>query len=63
MILGSVDDEKGPQLFKVDPAGHYLGYKVRAGCDVHSCLLLFACCVAPGCVEPSCEGAITRKTS
>ena len=23
----SVDDEKGPQLFKVDPAGHYLGYK------------------------------------
>jgi 20S proteasome subunit alpha 1 len=30
MILGSVDDEKGPQLFKVDPAGHYLGYKVRA---------------------------------
>jgi 20S proteasome subunit alpha 1 len=25
MILGAVDDEKGPQLFKVDPAGHYMG--------------------------------------
>ena len=23
----SVDDEKGPQLFKVDPAGHYMGYR------------------------------------
>lgn len=23
----SVDDELGPQLYKVDPAGHYLGYK------------------------------------
>ena len=22
-----MDDERGPQLFKVDPAGHYLGYK------------------------------------
>jgi 20S proteasome alpha/beta subunit len=31
MILGAVDDEKGPQVFKVDPAGHVLGYKVRAG--------------------------------
>lgn len=30
MILGAVDDEKGPQLFKVDPAGHYLGYKATA---------------------------------
>ena len=29
MILGAIDDEKGPQLYKVDPAGHFLGYKVR----------------------------------
>ena len=26
----SVDDEAGPQLFKVDPAGHFLGYKACA---------------------------------
>ncbi len=26
----SVDDEKGPQLFKVDPAGHFLGFKACA---------------------------------
>lgn len=25
-----VDDEKGPQLYKVDPAGHYFGYKAVA---------------------------------
>lgn len=30
MILGAVDDEAGPQLYKVDPAGHFLGYKAAA---------------------------------
>lgn len=30
MILVSVDDEKGPQVYKVDPAGHYYGYKATA---------------------------------
>lgn len=29
-ILAAVDDEKGPQLFKVDPAGHYFPYKAAA---------------------------------
>mmetsp|Transcript_28292 Transcript_28292/g.51116 ORF Transcript_28292/g.51116 Transcript_28292/m.51116 type:complete len:245 (+) Transcript_28292:132-866(+) len=29
-ILASVDDERGPQLFKVDPAGHYFPYKATA---------------------------------
>lgn len=27
MILG-IDEEKGPQLFKCDPAGHFFGHKV-----------------------------------
>lgn len=27
-MLVSIDDEKGPQIFKIDPSGHYLGYKV-----------------------------------
>merc|ERR1719329_640958 len=26
----AIDDEKGPSLFKVDPAGFYLGYKAAA---------------------------------
>lgn len=30
MLLIGVDDEKGPQCFKVDPAGHYLPYKAVA---------------------------------
>ena len=25
----SVDDERGPQLFRIDPAGFFHGYKVR----------------------------------
>lgn len=26
MILISIDEEEGPSLYKIDPAGHYLGY-------------------------------------
>ena len=29
MLIG-IDEERGPQLFKVDPAGYFVGYKVRA---------------------------------
>ena len=28
-ILLGIDEERGPQLFKVDPAGYFVGYKVR----------------------------------
>lgn len=27
-ILAGIDEEQGPQLYKVDPAGYYVGYKV-----------------------------------
>ncbi len=26
-LLMGIDEERGPQLFKVDPAGYYVGYK------------------------------------
>eukprot|EP00775_Hariotina_reticulata_P001636 gene1636-1977_t len=29
-MLISVDEERGPSLFKVDPAGYYVGYKATA---------------------------------
>jgi len=29
-IFIAIDDEKGPQIYKVDPAGHFLGYKACA---------------------------------
>lgn len=28
--LVAIDDEKGPQLYKIDPAGHFMGYKACA---------------------------------
>lgn len=30
MTLVGVDDEKGPMLFRIDPAGYFLGYKACA---------------------------------
>lgn len=30
MILVGIDDEFGPQMFKCDPAGYYVGYKATA---------------------------------
>lgn len=38
MVIG-IDDELGPQLYKCDPAGHYVGYKVW----------LDACLLPPSC--------------
>lgn len=29
-ILASIDEERGAQLYKIDPAGHYCGYKAVA---------------------------------
>ncbi|KAG5561729.1 hypothetical protein RHGRI_004694 [Rhododendron griersonianum] len=29
MVLG-IDEEKGPQLFKCDPAGHFFGHKATS---------------------------------
>jgi 20S proteasome subunit alpha 1 len=29
-ILIAMDEERGPQLFKVDPAGYFVGYKVTS---------------------------------
>ncbi len=30
MILIGIDEEKGPQVYKCDPAGYYVGYKATA---------------------------------
>ncbi|KAI8809142.1 nucleophile aminohydrolase [Cladochytrium replicatum] len=35
MILVGVDDERGPQLFKCDPAGYYVGYKATSAGPKH----------------------------
>lgn len=41
-ILIAIDEERGPQLFKVDPAGYFVGYKVRGGGAA-------TCCGHAGC--------------
>jgi 20S proteasome subunit alpha 1 len=30
MILIGPDDERGPQIFKLDPAGYFVGFKATA---------------------------------
>lgn len=30
MTIIGIDEEFGPQLFKIDPAGHFAGYKATA---------------------------------
>ena len=41
-IIFGIDEERGPQLFKVDPAGYYVGYKVSllAKCLLQQVLML-----------------------
>ncbi len=39
MIVIGIDEEFGPQLFKLDPAGYYIGYKgTSAGAKQQECL-------------------------
>ena len=55
-IIIGIDEERGPQLFKVDPAGYYVGYKVGGAvgpscsrCSAGSCPRLeFACTMVCG---------------
>ena len=45
-MLFSIDEERGPALFKVDPAGYYVGYKVRPALPALWALLSPLLCAA-----------------
>ena len=55
MLLIGWDEEKGPQVFKVDPAGHYLPYKAVA---TGSYLPLHPLCT---CTASECAAALARQ--
>jgi len=41
MIFAAIDEERGPQLYRVDPAGHFEGYKAcSAGAKEQACCIL-----------------------
>ncbi len=64
-MLFGIDEERGPQLFKVDPAGYFVGYKVRARrhlCEPASAvvslestsgMLVLSCCEHVDVVSPA----------
>jgi len=35
MIMIGIDEERGPQVYKADPAGYYCGYKATAAGSKH----------------------------
>lgn len=49
-ILAGIDEEVGPQLFKVDPAGYYVGYKVKSTLQL-SCSLPLSLHAVTVCLE------------
>lgn len=58
MLLG-IDEERGPQLYKVDPAGYFVGYKVRMAAP-HPTQL---CLPAPGSRTDATAVSRTRSQS
>ena len=59
MILCSVDDEAGPQLYKVDPAGHFFGFKaVAAGPKYLESTTRLEKCVKEDGIEHDSENTI-----
>lgn len=63
-ILGGVDDEKGPQLWKVDPAGHALGYRATAaGAKEQDAINALEKKVKPGVAAPDADEAVRLAIS
>jgi hypothetical protein len=59
-ILVAIDEERGPQLFKTDPAGYFVGYKATAAGAPSACAPAPAC--APVSV-PLRRAALTRRAA
>lgn len=45
MILIGPDDERGPQLFKLDPAGYFTGYKATSSGQKQTEAANYVCCL------------------
>ena len=50
-IIIGIDEERGPQLYKVDPAGYYVGYKVKpASCFLAKVVIALDFLQSNGCI-------------
>ena len=60
-ILLGIDEERGPQLFKVDPAGYFVGYKARALNPCQAVISHFMFASKPVCCTNSLSHRLRRS--
>ena len=62
MIVIGIDEQEGPQLFKCDPAGYYVGYKVPLfASEVPPCMLTLLQATSAGAKMTEANNILEKK--